>query len=752
MKKFYFLTVVLFLALAGCKYDDDELKSRLDDVEKRVGVLEEAVKTLNTDVGNLQALINGKLFITAVTENPGGGYTLSLVSSDGKASTMVVKDGEKGDQGPKGDTPNIGVKLDSDGKYYWTLDGEYILVGGNKVPASGEKGENGEQGVTPKFKIDEGIWHVSYDEGVSWEPLGPATGGGGDSFFSDVIADDDWVYLTLAADGTVLKLELYKEFGIAFGELPGLIEAGETAEISFTLTGADDKSVVEAIAKGEWTAEVVMEGATKGKIAVTAPAETSTGRVIVLVSDGGSKTVMKALTFLTGAMSVTDDSQECPAAGGTVTFRLQTDIEDFEVVIPEDAQGWVSYVNTRAMREETLTFTVKPNTTEEARKAEIGIVSAGVVLETLLITQPKAGEGPEPSDFTIEITISEITPTTVRVAFVPSDTTTHYICSVMTKEKYEAFDWNSEVEGLRDYYQWMAEMYQYGSLDEFIADQTDGKFTTFTDYVYGGNAAPGPYDDVWEDFEPNTDCIAFAFAINEQLEPISETFSKEFRTEELTISDDYEKWLGTWTLTGANGMSTTFTISTGNHPGQDYIIDSYWKILQEGNANITTTFNEEDGSMSFVSQDVNININSSYGLAHLHFLGMYDEGRIITGTYPIGTASLTSDTEATVEAESVQVSGGSTVTFTSMDYAAQILEGDYTNSWLTYYWGENQETSPTFPMTMTKTEGTPTATATSPAVMMHRASARMSGRKAVLPAVTKALRTGMPTNYVEIAR
>ena len=67
----------------------------------------------------MQSLIDGKLFITAVTENPeGGGYTLSLVTSDGEASQIVIKDGEAGA------APAIGVKLDSDGKYYWTLDGE----------------------------------------------------------------------------------------------------------------------------------------------------------------------------------------------------------------------------------------------------------------------------------------------------------------------------------------------------------------------------------------------------------------------------------------------------------------------------------------------------------------------------------------------------------------------------------------------------------------------------------------------------
>ena len=97
MKKMFALAAVLCLALAGCEYDDAEVKDRLDDLEGRVDALEKTVNSLNINVGNLQSLIDGKLFITAVTENPeGGGYTLSLVTSDGEASQIVIKDGEAG--------------------------------------------------------------------------------------------------------------------------------------------------------------------------------------------------------------------------------------------------------------------------------------------------------------------------------------------------------------------------------------------------------------------------------------------------------------------------------------------------------------------------------------------------------------------------------------------------------------------------------------------------------------------------------
>lgn len=388
------LAAVLCLALAGCEYDDAEVKDRLDDLEGRVDALEKTVNSLNINVGNLQSLIDGKLFITAVTENPeGGGYTLSLVTSDGEASQIVIKDGEAGA------APAIGVKLDSDGKYYWTLDGEFITEGGKKMPVTGD------DGVTPVFKIENDTWYVSYDKEATWKECGPATGAAGDSFFSDVSTSEDgrWVYLTLADGETVLTLEMYKEFGIAFESLPELIMAGATAEIPFVLTGADDKSVVEAIAKGDWEAEAVMDGTEGGKIVVTAPAESSTGRVIVLLSDGESKTIMKTLTFVSGVMNVTTQSQEAAAVGGTVSFELETDL-DYEVVIPDDAKEWLSRVETRALRQETLTFSAKANETMEERQAKIELISSGVVVETLLVYQ-KANL--DPTAFVVKVNVTE---------------------------------------------------------------------------------------------------------------------------------------------------------------------------------------------------------------------------------------------------------------------------------------------------------------------------------------------------------
>ena len=59
-----------------------------------------------------------------------------------------------------GKTPTISVKKDIDGIYYWTVNGEWLIVDGNKVKAEGSDGEDGmdgndgsdgTDGITPHF-------------------------------------------------------------------------------------------------------------------------------------------------------------------------------------------------------------------------------------------------------------------------------------------------------------------------------------------------------------------------------------------------------------------------------------------------------------------------------------------------------------------------------------------------------------------------------------------------------------------------
>ena len=153
------------LLLFGCsdKYDDSALRNDLSDLGNRVAKLEELCKQMNTNISSLQKIVEAlqdNLSISKV-EQVSDGYIIRF--SDG--STATIKNGKN-----SGDASIIGVKKDTDGIYYWTLDGEWLTdEKGNKVKAQGtdgEKGDTGDKGdtgntgnkgdtgVTPQLKIE----------------------------------------------------------------------------------------------------------------------------------------------------------------------------------------------------------------------------------------------------------------------------------------------------------------------------------------------------------------------------------------------------------------------------------------------------------------------------------------------------------------------------------------------------------------------------------------------------------------------
>lgn len=158
--------------LSSCSddYDDSELRSDIENLEDRITVLEEWQKSVNTDIRSLQSLVTAlenKDYVTAVTPlEDGTGYVISFL----KSGNVTIKHGERGEQGEKGEdgtTSVISVKQDIDGKYYWTVDGEWLLDSGNKIPVTGENGDKGDKGDTGTAGSD-GLTPYIGDNGNWW--------------------------------------------------------------------------------------------------------------------------------------------------------------------------------------------------------------------------------------------------------------------------------------------------------------------------------------------------------------------------------------------------------------------------------------------------------------------------------------------------------------------------------------------------------------------------------------------------------
>ena len=195
--------IALAVMVSSCsKFDDTEIwdklneqEETLNDHEKRIAALEELCRQLNTNIAALQTIVEAlekNDYITNVSpvreDGEIVGYTISFANSD----TITIyngRNGVDGTDGKDGYTPQIGVKQASDGYYYWTVDGEWLLDDdGNKIrttgddgkggvsSGNGENGADGKDGITPRLKIEDDYWYVSYDEGATWIELGRATG------------------------------------------------------------------------------------------------------------------------------------------------------------------------------------------------------------------------------------------------------------------------------------------------------------------------------------------------------------------------------------------------------------------------------------------------------------------------------------------------------------------------------------------------------------------------------------------------
>ena len=333
--------------LSSCwdDYDNSELRGDIENLKNRVKTLEEWQKSVNTDIQSLKSLVEAledKDYVTAVTPlDDGTGYVISFL----KSGNITIKHGEKGDNGT---TPVISVKQDTDGKCYWTLNGEWLLDNGNKIPVTGEKGDKGDKGedaITPQVRIntDTNEWEISTDNGTTWVSTGVkatgekgdtgAQGDKGDSMFSSIDnSNEAYVELTLADGVTKIKLPRYAAFSIAFESdevfyaspsdneltlvLPATLKESDYRSIIATVTATNGADVQARSSESRWnvtvtkptfgTDGVLVEGSAKVTIKGTENtrlADTYLLRVALVAANGTEVTASRLIKYFDGAVA-----------------------------------------------------------------------------------------------------------------------------------------------------------------------------------------------------------------------------------------------------------------------------------------------------------------------------------------------------------------------------------------------------------------------------------------------------------------
>ena len=397
MKRFLsILSLVILGFMSTSCYDDMELRESIEDLEGRVTTLESLCTELNSNLTALNTLVQAMqkgdyvVSVSRLTEDGVEvGYRIvfkengvvDLYHGKDGADGEDGKDGANGDDGANGTdgedgkdghTPVLGTKQDTDDAYYWTIDGEWVLDGeGNKIPLV-------TVGATPQLKIEDETWFVSYDDGKTWEELGAAVSVG----IKDIKEENGELVITMA-DGTSIAVPLGSPMKVVLGEFDATaLQYGADLEIPYTVEGVEGDVVVFLLKEGAaFEAELVEESALAGKVVVKqlAAAQTeSKGKVgIFAVAEDGT-TVSQAVRLVSGVFYAAEGNQETyevEAAGGNVEFKVATNAA-FEV---KTGAEWITYVETKAIEEKTLTFAVDANEGED-RETTVEVASGDIVL------------------------------------------------------------------------------------------------------------------------------------------------------------------------------------------------------------------------------------------------------------------------------------------------------------------------------------------------------------------------------------
>ena len=172
MKRIAIILLSLTAAFACQRFDDSAIWDELRDHENRIQQLEAECKRLNTNIQAIEIVLEALKendYITDIVKIMEEGVEVGYSITFAKSGTVTIYHGSNG---ADGSTPKIGIRKAADGEYYWTADDEWLTdEAGDKIPAAHSDGGDGKY-ITPQFRIAQGIWYISYDNGNSWMEIG----------------------------------------------------------------------------------------------------------------------------------------------------------------------------------------------------------------------------------------------------------------------------------------------------------------------------------------------------------------------------------------------------------------------------------------------------------------------------------------------------------------------------------------------------------------------------------------------------
>ena len=462
IKKLLTALGVSMAIFAGCEqYDDSTLTGRVDDLENRVSELEQYIEDLNNTIQGVSSIVRAlqdeERVVSVEPLADGTGY--KIVFSDGSEAT--IKNGEE---------PSIGIRQDTDGIWYWTVDGEYLLDDtSNRIPAT----------MAPEFMTRDGQLYYRVNGG-EWQKVNGADQGIGLISRIEQTDEDVTFYLSTGGEIVIPKVQGFS-IQIEFSEIGA--SAGSTVNIPYSIIEGDDETVVKAIPDAGYTV-TVNGNSNGGTLSIALPSDDfDKGSVVVLAINGKGTVSGKLLTFAEGKLNIinVDKTAKIGKEGGVVTLNLETNLP--YMIVPRPEINWVRQIDspvTKALRQDEIYFEVDANDAADAVERQVSFtIQYGYNYEnntTFTIVQSTGGA----ADFsTFSITSSGTSDYTDQSSVTDAGWHINEFCLIYTQETANWPDVNGKVPilcGLTD------------SAGELYSPELEGGCGQLT-INYGSNAA-----------------------------------------------------------------------------------------------------------------------------------------------------------------------------------------------------------------------------------------------------------------------
>ena len=294
--KSYILAGLVALGFTAC--DTDDLERDINALEERVENYEAQAQKLNDNMNIIRVLLDGNKTISEYSyDSSTDTYTLKLSNGE----TLKLTQGEAGESYPS-------IEIGDNGN--WIIAGE-----DSGIKAVAKDGDDAT--YTPQFKIENGKWCVSHDNGQTWTNLGVEATGTATSATSPIesaeVEDDKFKVVLKGESATTYYIPIVEDLICEITE--PVVEVGELVYVSSTAptilkvkVNIESGDVLRAIAPVDWKIEIpeYSTGEQTLDISVTAPSIASKCKIAVELTRG-LNSVTDEIVARTNTTSYYDD-------------------------------------------------------------------------------------------------------------------------------------------------------------------------------------------------------------------------------------------------------------------------------------------------------------------------------------------------------------------------------------------------------------------------------------------------------------